>query len=36
MKKINPEHVKAVIALINQGPYFMLLSIKVCELGAGY
>jgi uncharacterized protein (TIGR00369 family) len=36
MKKINPEHIRAVIAMINNGPYFRLLSINVCELGPGY
>ena len=36
MKKINPEHVKAVIDLINQGPYFRLLSMEVKELSAGH
>lgn len=36
LKKINSEHIKAVIDLINNGPYFRLLSINVCELGPGY
>ena len=34
--KINPEHIKALINLINRGPYFELLSMEVCELGVGY
>lgn len=36
MKKLNPEHIKAVLELINQGPYFRLLSMRVCELGIGF
>ncbi|PKM77987.1 MAG: PaaI family thioesterase [Firmicutes bacterium HGW-Firmicutes-15] len=36
MPKLNTEHIKAVIDLINQGPYFRLLSMEVCELGMGY
>lgn len=36
MRMLNPEHIKAVIDLINQGPYFRLLSMEVCELGSGY
>ena len=34
--RINPEHIKALIELINRGPYLELLSMKVCELGVGY
>jgi len=34
--KINPEHIKVLINLINRGPYFELLSMEVCELGVGY
>jgi uncharacterized protein (TIGR00369 family) len=36
MRKINPEHIKVIIDLINQGPYFKLLSMEVCELRLGY
>jgi uncharacterized protein (TIGR00369 family) len=36
MRKINSEHIKAVIDMINNGPYFRLLSIVVCGLGPGY
>lgn len=36
MRKLNPEHIQAVIKLINQGPYFKLLSMEVRELGIGY
>ena len=36
MPKLNPKHVEAVIAAINQGPYFKLLSMPVVEMGMGY
>lgn len=36
MQKLNPEHIKAIIDLINRGPYFRLLSMEVCELGIGH
>lgn len=36
MRLLNPDHIKRVIDLINQGPYFRLLSMEVCELGLGY
>ena len=36
MQKLNPEHIRTVIDLINQGPYFRLLSMEVRELGKGY
>lgn len=36
MKTLNPEHIKEVLNLINHGPYFELLLMKVCELGIGY
>ena len=35
MKELNPKHVKAVIDLINQGPYFRLLSMQVKDLDLG-
>ena len=34
--RINPEHIKELINLINQAPYFKLLSMEVCEIGVGY
>jgi len=34
--RINPEHIKALMNLINRGPYFELLSMKICELGVRY
>ncbi len=36
MRKINPEHVKKLIKVINIAPYFQLLSMRICELGLGY
>ncbi|MFH2130071.1 MAG: PaaI family thioesterase [bacterium] len=36
MASLNPEHIKAVIQLINQGPYFKHLSMPVREMGIGY
>jgi len=36
MKTLNPEHVSRLIPLINQGPFFLLLNMKVTELGWGY
>jgi uncharacterized protein (TIGR00369 family) len=36
MRKINPDHIEAVIKEINQAPYFRLLSITISELGLGY
>jgi len=36
VKKLNPEHIKAIIELMNQGPYFRLLSMEVCQLDFGY
>jgi uncharacterized protein (TIGR00369 family) len=32
----NPEHLKAVIKAINNGPFFKHMSIKVTEIGVGY
>ncbi len=36
MKELNQEHIKAILPLINQGPYFKLLSMEVCELRSGF
>lgn len=36
MKRLNPDHVRAVLALINRGPYFRLLSMKVLDMGTGF
>lgn len=35
MKELNPEHMKSILDLINQGPYFRLLSMEVCKLDFG-
>ena len=36
MTQLNPEHVKAVLELINEGPYFKLLGMEVRKLAVGY
>lgn len=36
MQTLNPDHIKAVLDLINQGPYFQLLSMRVREMGIGF
>ncbi|KPA13833.1 thioesterase [Candidatus Magnetomorum sp. HK-1] len=36
MSKINPEHVKSVIKIINQGPFFMHIGMRITELDKGY
>ncbi|NLW90238.1 MAG: PaaI family thioesterase [Syntrophomonadaceae bacterium] len=36
MRRLNPEHIAGIIDLINQGPYFRLLSMEVRELAFGY
>jgi len=36
MKRLNPAHVKAVMEMINQAPYFRLLSMQMLELGLGH
>ena len=36
MGSLNPEHVKAVLKAINQGPYLKHLSMPVKEMGIGY
>lgn len=36
MKKLNPQHTDAIINLINNSPFFSLLSLNVCTLEYGY
>jgi uncharacterized protein (TIGR00369 family) len=36
MKKLNPEHLEAILDLINKSPYFKLLSMKATKLDFGY
>lgn len=36
MPELNPEHLKSVIDMINKGPFFMHMSMRVTELGVGY
>ena len=36
MQELNPEHLKSVIEIINEGPFFRHMSMTVTELGVGY
>ena len=36
MKQVNPEHITALLELMNSGPYFELLSMKICAVEIGY
>lgn len=36
MQRINPEHIKVIMEIINKGPYFILLNMVVKDLGVGY
>ena len=36
MRKLNPQYVEAVSALVNRCPYFSLLSMSVRDIGIGY
>ena len=36
MPELNPEHLKSVIKIINEGPFFRHMSMQVTELGVGY
>jgi uncharacterized protein (TIGR00369 family) len=36
MRELNPAHIESLIAIINQAPYFKLLSMAVKELGVGF
>ncbi len=36
MKTPNPEHVQRLIGVINNAPYFELLSMKIQDIGVGY
>ena len=36
MRQLNPEHIPRLIPLINQGPFFRLLNMRLVELGWGY
>ena len=36
MPELNPEHLRSVIDMINKGPFFMHMSMRVTELGVGY
>ena len=36
MRNVNEEHISVLMDLINRGPYFELLGMRVCEIGIGY
>lgn len=36
MRKLNPQYVEAVSALVNRSPYFTLLSMSIRDVGIGY
>lgn len=36
MRELNQEHIKKIIDFVNKGPFFQLLSIRICELRMGY
>ncbi len=36
MPPLNPEHIKAVIEMINKGPFFIHMGMRVTELDTGY
>lgn len=36
MRELNPEHVRAVLGMINRAPYFRHLSMEVKEIGKGH
>jgi uncharacterized protein (TIGR00369 family) len=36
LKTLNPDHIKAVLNLINKGPFFRLLSMTVSKMGRGF
>jgi uncharacterized protein (TIGR00369 family) len=36
MRKLNPDHLKAVMTLMNRGPFYKHLSMELKDLGLGY
>lgn len=36
LKTLNPDHIKALLDFVNQGPFFRLLSMKVRQMGSGF
>ncbi len=36
MRELNPEHIKRILDLVNNAPYFKLLSMEICEIREGY
>ncbi|MCL2757586.1 MAG: PaaI family thioesterase [Coriobacteriia bacterium] len=35
-RQINPAHLVALMAMINESPYFQLLSMRLCSMGVGF
>ena len=36
MRELNQEHIRKLVEIINQAPYFKLLSMAIKELGPGF
>ena len=36
MKRLNPNYIEEVKHFVNGSPYFSLISMKICDIGAGY
>ena len=36
MKMLNPAHIERILDLVNNAPYFKLLSMEICEIREGY
>jgi uncharacterized protein (TIGR00369 family) len=36
LQTLNPDHIKAVLDLINHGPYIKLLSMRISDMGKGF
>ena len=36
MKRLNPDYIERVKHIVNDSPYFSLISMKMCDIGSGY
>ncbi len=36
MKRLNPDYIEKVKHIVNDSPYFSLISMKICDIGNGY
>jgi len=36
MKRLNPDYIEMVKHIVNDSPYFSLISMKICDIGNGY